>query len=424
MDRMSDDWVVEVSSTTGTGAYALGGAPAGTSYFTLRQRIGNGDPVRTFYVRNAAKTKWEKNQSDWLNDALCTLTYGTPDTLARNVVKSTNGDAPVSWVSGDLPLRIYIAPDSDIEDGAASGWLADDKNDIATLRRGFWRKQNHPATDWITLFEFDDGADNGIAVGKYHATARKFIPDPAAINFPPGFISGLTYALSVGDAANDITIAPGVAADSTGVYPMVLAAALTKRLDASWAVGDGNGGLDTGAVGNNSYFMWLIARSDTGVVDVLFSLSGTAPTMPANYDYKRLIGWVTRSAGANVGFVTIELPGGGIKNIWTTTPAQTLSGTLTTARSLIAMLCPAGIKVDVTLSFQATDAGSGGIRITSPDETDGAPSSGAAPLYNIICPQVGRMTASTNTSAQIAARADTTIDTLVLSTDWFEWSRR
>ena len=31
------------------------------------------------------------------------------------------------------------------------------------------------------------------------------------------------------------------------------------------------------------YHVWLIKRADTGVVDALFSLSATAPTMPANY---------------------------------------------------------------------------------------------------------------------------------------------
>jgi len=73
---------------------------------------------------------------------------------------------------------------------------------------------------------------------------------------------------------------------------MVLPSAYTKTL-ASWAVGSGNGSLDTGTSGgaaNTWYHVWLIQRSDTGVVDLLCSLSATAPTMPANYDRKRRIG--------------------------------------------------------------------------------------------------------------------------------------
>jgi hypothetical protein len=100
------DWVVETSSTTGTGTYNLSGsAPAGTSYFTFRQRYSNGETDVVYWVVNADRTKWEKNRFG-------TLTYGTPDTLTRNVVESTNGDAPVSWVGGDLPLRLYVTQDS------------------------------------------------------------------------------------------------------------------------------------------------------------------------------------------------------------------------------------------------------------------------------------------------------------------------
>ena len=118
--------------------------------------------------------------------------------------------------------------------------------------------------------------------------------------FSRGYIFGLSMLKNAGDATNDVDIAVGNAAsDTSPYYMMVLSSALTKRIDASWAVGTGNGGLDTGAVGNNTYYLWLIQRSDTGVVDALFSLSSSAPTMPANYDLKRLLGRVIRSAGVN-----------------------------------------------------------------------------------------------------------------------------
>lgn len=115
-----------------------------------------------------------------------------------------------------------------------------------------------------------------------------------------GYSTGLALTTNVTDATNDVDIAIGAAAsDVSPYYLMQLTSALTKRLDASWAVGTNQGGLDTGAVGNNTYYIWLIQRSDTGVVDVLFSLSSTAPTMPANYDRKRLLGLLVRSSGVN-----------------------------------------------------------------------------------------------------------------------------
>ena len=103
------------------------------------------------------------------------------------------------------------------------------------------------------------------------------------------------------DASHDVAISVGGVRDATNVVNMSLAAILTKRIDAAWAVGDDAGGMDTGAVGaSTGYYLWLIKRSDTGVVDMLFSLSGTSPTMPTNYDFKRLIGFVTTDASSNI----------------------------------------------------------------------------------------------------------------------------
>lgn len=115
-----------------------------------------------------------------------------------------------------------------------------------------------------------------------------------------GYIDGLITS-NAADADHDITFAAGVARDSTNAVDMVLSSAITKRIDAGWAVGTGNGGLDTGSVANTTwYHLWLIKRSDTGVVDALFSTSATTPTMPASYDYKRRIGAVLTDGSANI----------------------------------------------------------------------------------------------------------------------------
>jgi len=130
------------------------------------------------------------------------------------------------------------------------------------------------------------------------AQARDNISAPLS-----GHLFGLTLSNNVTDPTNDIDIAAGSAA-STEIDPvlMVLASAMTKRLDAAWAVGSGNGGLDAGSIANATYHLWLIQRSDTGVVDVLFSTSATSPTMPTNYDRKRRVGSVVRLGGTILAF--------------------------------------------------------------------------------------------------------------------------
>jgi len=108
------------------------------------------------------------------------------------------------------------------------------------------------------------------------------------------------------DADHDVAISVGGVKDATNTVNMTLAAILTKRIDAAWAVGDNNGGLDgtesSGGTPDAStmYYIWLIKRSDTGVVDALYSESPTSPTMPTNYDYKRLIGAVLTDGSANI----------------------------------------------------------------------------------------------------------------------------
>ena len=118
---------------------------------------------------------------------------------------------------------------------------------------------------------------------------------------PLNYIAGLITSNDGGDTDHDIAIAVGAARSADDSHNMKLAAILTKKIDVAWAVGDDQGGLDTGAVAADTlYAIWLIKRSDTGVVDALFSASFTAPTMPTNYDKKRLIGAVMTDGSADI----------------------------------------------------------------------------------------------------------------------------
>jgi hypothetical protein len=105
---------------------------------------------------------------------------------------------------------------------------------------------------------------------------------------PRGHLAGLT--LSTAGSSTTFSVSAGMAADSTNVDMMVLSSAISKTTGA-WAVGTGNGALDTGAIAANTwYHFYLIKRVDTGLVDPLISLSATAPTLPTNYTLSRRIG--------------------------------------------------------------------------------------------------------------------------------------
>lgn len=222
-----------------------------------------------------------------------------------------------------------------------------------------------------------------------------------------GHIHGLTLSNNTTDATNDIDIAPGQAAsDDADPILMVLESTLTKRLDAAWAVGSGNGGLDTGSIADGTYHVWLIRRSDTGVVDALFSTSATSPTMPADYDQKRRIGSIIRASAAIRKFLQdgddffLETP---VQDVFATNP-----GTSAATRTLTT---PAGVKaIARVLSGGSNASGSWYGLLSSLDQADIAPTS-AGP-YNIksfststVSPET-LVLVRTNTSSQIRSRLD------------------
>jgi len=251
------------------------------------------------------------------------------------------------------------------------------------------------------------------------------------IILPKMHIYGLTYANNAGDATNDLDIAAGGCMDATSAQ-WIQVAALTKQSDAAWAVGNAAGGLDTGAVGNNDYYIWAILRSDTGVTDILYSLSSSAPSMPTNYDFKRLIGWFKRSGGTIVAFKTYETAGGGIGFRWTApTLDVNLVNTLDNNRRTDAIKVPLNFAVLANFTASAFDATTGSTaRITCPDETNAAPSYNTATMSNLnwTTTYVGLRDFWMRTSATgtIAARVEAAlnVDFYGISTIGFEWSRR
>jgi hypothetical protein len=251
-----------------------------------------------------------------------------------------------------------------------------------------------------------------------------------SIQFPPMYIQGLTISNNAGDATNDLDIAAGACRDATNAHNMVLSA-ITKQSDVAWAVGNNQGGLDTGAVGNNDYYIWAIKRADTGVKDVLFSLSSTAPTMPANYGFKRLIGWFKRVAGTIVAFKSYETEGGGIEYLWSSPTLDiNLANTLTTSRRTDAVKVPLNFSVEAHLNVLLADSSAGYDAIVyCPDQDDLTPSNSAAPLSNIRNPVAAGSSAQirvrTSSAGLIAARATiATVDSYFVSTIGFKWARR
>tara|TARA_R100000808_G_scaffold4213_1_gene14031 strand:- start:1472 stop:3025 length:1554 start_codon:yes stop_codon:yes gene_type:complete len=103
---------------------------------------------------------------------------------------------------------------------------------------------------------------------------------------------GLVLSRDSGDTSHDINITAGSCKDATGVENIVLRSEITKRIDATWAIGNDAGGMASGEslAANIVLYVWLIKNTGTGNVDALISTSDSSPTMPSGYDVKRYIG--------------------------------------------------------------------------------------------------------------------------------------
>jgi hypothetical protein len=294
--------------------------------------------------------------------------------------------------------------DMSIADQAGASFLADVNSAVQALA-----SRNSGASAPSTTYAYEEWADTTSGFLKFRNGANSAWLFGAPLATPMAHmgtgIHGNTLSNNGSDAVNDIDVTAGGCADTTNAYWMV-GGAITKRLDASWAVGTNQGGLDTGAVANGTYHVWRIARSDTGVVDVLFSLSASAPTMPTNYDYKRRIGSIVR-AGATILAFTQDGDyfrlSTAVKDVETTNPgASAVTATLAS--------CPTGINIqalfNVVIAVPSTSARGYFSDLAS---TDAAPSQTAAPGYNVLAlTSMGeggaQLQIRTNTSAQIRYR--------------------
>ncbi|WP_094462603.1 hypothetical protein [Pannonibacter phragmitetus] len=177
----------------------------------------------------------------------------------------------------------------------------------------------------------------------------------------PDYVSGMAVSYV---NATTCSVAAGQA--RIGATAVSLASAMTKRLDAAWTAGSGNGGLDTGTVQPNAtYHLRAIRNASTGVADLLWSASAAAPTIPSGWNsIQRLQAVKTDGSGNIRPFVTDG------RETRLLTPVNEYSGA--GARALALITCaglPTGIRVQALLQSGVYTAGStdGGVRHTLGD---------------------------------------------------------
>ncbi len=254
------------------------------------------------------------------------------------------------------------------------------------------------------------GVGNGTAATDYAAYGQLL----SGLAYSTGFLGGLT--LSTAGGSGTFGIAAGAAVDSTSASLMRLTSAWTKTT-ASWVAGTGNGGIDTGSVATSTWYHVFLISTASGVVDVLFSLSATAPTMPSSYTLKRRIGamktdgsshWTAFSQDGNEFLWLVAV------NNYSATPG----GTASTAYTITV---PTGVKViGLIRGYLSSGTTAASVIIQSPDETgaiSGAITGNVTAVAFGATNQTGfQVNARTDTGAHINASVSTTDASLVLTT--------
>lgn len=160
------------------------------------------------------------------------------------------------------------------------------------------------------------------------------------------FVRGLTLSNNGADANNDIDIATGQARGNS--VTVTNSATLTKRLDASWAEGANQGGLDTGSKANSTtYHVHAIRKDADGTFDALFSTSVGSPTMPSGWTRVQRLGAVLTDGSGNIrAFIQSG------NEFWLNTEGGVTNYVASGARSKAALsiTVPSGIRVRAILA--------------------------------------------------------------------------
>jgi hypothetical protein len=248
-----------------------------------------------------------------------------------------------------------------------------------------------------------------------------------------GHLFGLTCSNNATDATNDIDIAVGEALSDDALDAnrefMELLSGLTKQLDATWAVGTNAGMRDStnDLTGAKTFHVFLIKRTDTGVVDV-FASTSLSPVLPNDYTKKRRIGSILWSGSTIRGFTQ-----DGDEFLFKTVVDEGVVANPGTAAVLRTLTVPTGIKVRALVAL-GLDTGSidNTVYVSSPDVDDqAAVFVGGAGVLGIVGTQaattdedtMGWVVVRTNTSGQIRTRhsaSSASVDFQWMTLGWYD----
>lgn len=342
------------------------------------------------YVTNGTTVHPVKSNT-FTNLVATTITAGTVNTSTLNVSTS-------ALFVDNAKLNIGTGSDLQIYHDASNSYIQEAGTGSLIVGSNIFAVKNAAVNETILT-----GTENG-AVELYFDNAKKLVTTTVGVSItgnmvattlfgdgsnltglttglPINYLGGLTLSNNSTDPAHDIDIAAGAARDNANGTDLTLSSAMTKQIDATWASGDGNGGMADGvSLSTNTWYHVFIVETDGGGVDAGFDTSTTAANLVATSGVAsafRRIGSVLTDGSSNIlGFTQFE------DEFIFDNQITNVNGTaLGTSRVLQTVSTPTGFEVRAILGLIGRVAGSNAsvmITLTHPNVTDATPSQGIA----------------------------------------------
>ena len=274
------------------------------------------------------------------------------------------------------------------------------------------------------LFIVDDGAG-----GTNRKVAASRIKTFVGTGLPRGYLSGLGLSNNSSDTEHDIDIAVGEARDTADGVDLTIASTFTKRIDATWASGSGNGGMANGvSLSTNTWYHVYLVELDAGGTDAGFDTSTTAANLVATSGvasaYRRIGSVLTDSSSNILNFTQFQN-----EFIYDTQITNVNASGLGTSRVLQTVSTPLGVETRAILGIVAVIAGSNvsvSFTVTHPNVTDAtaaqaiANNAGENSSNNNGTWAAGTHIVRTNTSSQVAFRQSSGATNYINTNGWYD----
>jgi hypothetical protein len=227
---------------------------------------------------------------------------------------------------------------------------------------------------------------------------------------PYGHVSGLQFTRVSGTT---FSLTAGECRDTTDTYNLSLSSTMIKSLSA-WAVGTGNGSLDTGSIAPSTWYHVFLVGTSAGLTDIAISVEGNlVPTLTSlgDYDYYAFAGVSFLLDGSSQ---IIDMKHDGDNFLWVDPPLSINASGVGATNVDRELTVPPDYKVDALINATFANPDSpAAIYLRSLDaNNEAATGDTTAPLCTIVAPTEGARYSSgpsyirTNASQTIGSRAN------------------